>query len=594
MNPKRARAFALIAVIVATALVSVFGFFFFRDNFSTHYPIKVVSAKTFRSGEIPYWNFYDGGGQPLAGNPNTLTFYPDNFLYLLLPPHVAFNLHFLLHLIAAWFAMRALSRSPYAAWMYVLSGAAISATAFYNLIVAIAVIPFAFWAAERRNLFLLGSAFGLLALAGEPVMILSAAIGVAILWPSWRLFPAAVISLVIALPQLIAYGEIASEVERARGFSAQTVLNASLEPKRILEIVAGPWLHVDAPHLFLSLFIGIVAVPALFQRSRYVAIALVSLFFALGRFNPLVRVIVEASPRMRVARFPEKFAIVLTVAIVVLAAKYLVKREWLWITLVPLALSAVLTTPIDLFGPYDVESVQSIRVFAPPSPGGQEPVRSDYRARAQHLEPAFGAVAGLRYACDRSPDGMFSLASRVVAEGVQFTHNAKWLRIAGCANVPHSLPHAMIVPSIVGATEVVRAVEAQSFDEHAAAVGPVRFNGFRSPPDAKIVSATDVDIRVTTPAPAILFVNETYFRAWDAGGYETFPLDVDRLGILVPAGDHTIHLQFGRHHTAVALTWALSLLVLVVAAAALRVEVLNRRAGEVERTADEDRLVARA
>src|SRR5918999_1560047 len=90
---------ALIVGALATcaALASTYGFFFYRDNLSTHYPIKVVSAEIFRSGEIPYWNFFDAGGQPLAGNPNTLTFYPDNVLYLFLPPHVAFNLHFLIH-----------------------------------------------------------------------------------------------------------------------------------------------------------------------------------------------------------------------------------------------------------------------------------------------------------------------------------------------------------------------------------------------------------------------------------------------------------------------------------------------------------------
>src|SRR5438105_6566346 len=160
----------VIGVLFASAagLIAALGFFFFRDNFSTHYPIKVISARIFRAGEIPYWNFYDGGGQPLAGNPNTLTFYPDNFLYLILPAHVAFNLHFIIHLIVAWFAMRALSRSRPAAWLYVLSGVAISATAFYNLVAAIALIPLAFLAAHRRSPVLLGFSFGLLALAGEP------------------------------------------------------------------------------------------------------------------------------------------------------------------------------------------------------------------------------------------------------------------------------------------------------------------------------------------------------------------------------------------------------------------------------------------
>src|SRR5262245_14389528 len=98
-NQRRLRRLAVQIIVSAICiLLTAFGFFFHRDNFSTHYPIKFVSAEAFRGGEIPYWNPFDGGGQPLAGNPNTLTFYPDNFLYLLLPAHVAFNLHFLVHL----------------------------------------------------------------------------------------------------------------------------------------------------------------------------------------------------------------------------------------------------------------------------------------------------------------------------------------------------------------------------------------------------------------------------------------------------------------------------------------------------------------
>jgi hypothetical protein len=598
---RRRRAVVVLLLAVCCSLVAVFGFFFFRDNFSTHYPVKAVSAGVFRAGEIPYWNFHDGGGQPLAGNPNTVTFYPDNFLYLLLPVHVAFNLHFLIHLIAAWFAMRALSRSTAAAGLYVLSGVAISSTAFYNLIVAVAVIPFAFWAAERRHIFLLGTAFGLLGLAGEPVMVLGAAIGVAILWPSWRLAPAALISAVIALPQLIAYAEIASEVERARGYSAQTALNASLDPMRVIDMLVGPIAPIAEPHLFLSLMIGVIAIPALWQKSRYVWIAGVSFFLALGKFNPVVRLLVESIPAVRIVRFPEKFVIPLTVAIVVLAAKPLRNRVWQLITFVPVVLTAALTLPIDWWKPYVTDTLQPMRVFVPRSPGGQEPSRADYRGRARRLEPTFGAAAGLRYALDRSPDGMFSIMTRIATERLQTTRNAKWARIAGCQNVPRALPRAMIVPQIAGVDTVqnaVQRIESNAFDEQTTAAGPADLNGFRSPAQATILSVGQgsqaLEIRIVTPAPAVLMVNETYFRAWDAGGLRTFPLDLDRLGIMVPAGERTILLRFGRHRTAVLASWTVSLLLLALAAAALRIEVFDRGAREVERAGDEDRAPAQA
>jgi hypothetical protein len=45
----------LLALVVSAAclVVSYFGFFYFRDNFSTFYPIKVFSAQSFRAGTPP-------------------------------------------------------------------------------------------------------------------------------------------------------------------------------------------------------------------------------------------------------------------------------------------------------------------------------------------------------------------------------------------------------------------------------------------------------------------------------------------------------------------------------------------------------------
>jgi hypothetical protein len=593
---------AAAAVVLVALIVSTAGFFFYRDNLSTHYPVKVISAALFRAGEIPYWNFFDGGGQPLAGNPNTLTFYPDNVLYLFLPAHVAFNLHFLIHLVLGWFAMRALTRSNAAAWTYALSGVAISATAFYNMVTAIALIPFALLAAERRSWIRLGLAFGLLALAGEPVTILGAAISVAILvFRRMRIAPllgSVAIAIVIASPQLIAYAEIAGEVERAYGYSAQTALNASLPPLRIAELVAGPLMPREhgAPFLFLSLFIGFVAIAAFVQRTRYCAIVWTMLFFALGRSNPLVRWLVEALPAIRVVRFPEKFALPMTVAIVVAIAPFLRTRSVTWLTLVPLVLVALVTIPLDWFAPYDVAPVAPQRVFHLPIDGIPPSLRAEYRERARHLDPLFGAVAGIRYGADRSPDGMFSLMTRIVAERVMYVPavQRKWLRIAGCTNIPGALPRVFIVPRTIAVrtvTEAVNAIESPAFDEHAAAVAGIAFT---SPPDARVTSfverAQSLEIGVTSSAPALLFVNETYFHAWDASGLRTLPLDLDRLGVLVPAGTTHVTLRFGRHHVAVAIAWLLSTLVVVAAL----IEMFNRRAGEVERTGDEHAPAAAA
>lgn len=581
---RQGRLALLLLLAVSCGLFAVFGFFFFRDNFSTHYPFKVVSAAAWRAGTIPWWNATDGGGQPLAGNPNALTFYPDNVLYLVLPPHVAFNLHFLLHLALGWVAMRGLTRSSFGATLWLLSGTAVSAMAFYNLATAVALIPFALWAA-RRSALLFGGAFGLLILGTEPMTVVATAIAVAIVAFDWKRFALAIpVALAIASPQLVAYGEIAREVERARGYSAQTVLNASLDPRRLLELLAGPFLHLDAPQLFPSLIVGVIVIPALWRRSRWTVAAAVMLFFALGRFNPLVRALIEAVPQLRFARYPEKFALPLCAALVVLAAMYFdetkAKRLWLVVTFVPLLGWAVVTFPIDWWSPYALPPAAPARIYVPLPGSAQALDRQAYRTFARERVPLFGATAGMRYVLNRSGDGMHSLLSRIAAERYTTTHHPRYLAIV-------TQPSAMIVPRTIGVRSINEAVNLIE----SGTTTTIAPQALASDPQARITSYHEspdgIEIGVEH-GPAVVFVNQSYFSAWDAGGLPILPLDLDRLGVLVPAGSHTVVLRFGRHRTLTVAAWAISSLLVLAVLLALRIEKRDGSAGEVERAADED------
>jgi hypothetical protein len=592
-----------MAIAAVAVLASIYGFFFYRDNFSTHYPIKVLSVHAFRSGEIPYWNFADAGGQPLAGNPNTLTFYPDNVLYLFLPAHVAFNLHFLIHLAVAFFIVRALTRSEFAASMYVFSGIAVSATAFYNLIVAVPMIPLAFLAAQRRSRWLLGCAFGLLALAGEPVVLIGTAIAVAILaidrMPIRAFAVAIVIAIVIASPLLIAYAEIAREVERSVGMSSRTVLNASLPPIRIVELFAGPVIGVlnDAggqyrARLFSTIFLGLIALPALVRRSRYTIVAAVMLFLALGRYNPFVAYIVDHVRAVRIVRYPEKFALPMIVAMVVLVAEYFrmtrYRRLWLFITLIPLLWTAWRALPIDLFRHYRTSLHAPVRTYVASSiAAGAMPARLEYRLRAIADEPLFGATKGLRYVINPSPDGMHSLRSRMVIERFQTGIREHYL------NIEQAFPYAFFPTRVVATRDIyAEAVATEKVSDlttvvapRALAVSPARVLRYEE-------HGQRITIDVDAPQPALLFVNQTYFGAWDVRArgraLETLPLDVDRLGVIVPAGTTRVELRFGRHHMAVAIAWIASSLLLI---ACFFVEGRDRRAGQVERPGDENRAL---
>ena len=132
---------------------------YFRDVFHSHLPWKAFGAAELRSGSIPAFNPTWAMGQVFRGNPNTVSLYPGNVLYLLLPFWPAFNLHYALHWLLAAIAMFALARglglSPAAAVLaglcYGGSGYLLAALTFYNLLTVVAWWPLAILGAVARR-----------------------------------------------------------------------------------------------------------------------------------------------------------------------------------------------------------------------------------------------------------------------------------------------------------------------------------------------------------------------------------------------------------------------------------------------------------
>lgn len=141
---------AILAIAVAIApLVTGRDTLYLRDVLNTHLEMKVAQAEAMREGRVPLIDPYRAGGQPLAGNPNAVPFYPDNLLYLVSSVLWALNAHFWLHWLVAPFAMYWLAREwdlePEAAWsagvVYALSGYFVSQLTFLNLVVVTALAP---------------------------------------------------------------------------------------------------------------------------------------------------------------------------------------------------------------------------------------------------------------------------------------------------------------------------------------------------------------------------------------------------------------------------------------------------------------------
>ena len=164
----------------------------FRDAHATHWPWRRVAMTMLASGHAPFVNETASGGQPFLANPNAVLLYPTVLLEKVFSPAAAFNLHYLLHVLWAFFGARVLAsrlgRSDGAAFFsgvaFAFSGTMLSyGSAFANAGPAAAWLPWCVAAAidvarsDTIRRFLsaaaaAGLAFGLQLLAGEPAISL--------------------------------------------------------------------------------------------------------------------------------------------------------------------------------------------------------------------------------------------------------------------------------------------------------------------------------------------------------------------------------------------------------------------------------------
>ncbi len=269
---------------------------YMRDVLNAHLAMKWSEARALHQGYFPLLDPYRGGGQPLAGNPNAVPFYPTNAFLLWASPLWALNAHFWLHLLLAplaffWMARRwGLARE--AAWAaavcYTASGFYLSHLSFYNLIAGATLAPALVGAClgfarapggaadtgPRRAWDALAVAllWALLLLSGDPLMAVLAAglagAALALRWrvwawravapvadgdgtgspespPRWRrpawgglatLAAAFVCGTLIALPQIVEFLRILPVSFRGfRGYTGGVATIASWHPAQIAE-----------------------------------------------------------------------------------------------------------------------------------------------------------------------------------------------------------------------------------------------------------------------------------------------------------------------------------------------------------------------
>ncbi len=326
-----------------------------RDVMYTHRHFKAFGAEQLREGRIPAINPTWGLGQPFRGNPNALPFYPGNVLYVALPFETAFHLHFALHWLLAFLAMRKLARelgqsaeaSLLAGVAWSGSGFVLSLLSFYNLLAVAAWAPLVLWGLARggrRGVALGGLACGMMLLGGEPLSAALVVVPMALVAferhgarrGTTTLFATGVLGLLVSLPQLVAGARIAGfSFRAAHGLEEAEAGWQSLHPGRLLELLLplpwgwpsdyarfGYWSKVvtpDIPYVY-SIHFGIVAfalaLAACRRRPRWglLGAGALSIAWAAGAAPGLLVTLTGG-----LFRYPQKLAILFTLSFALLA-----------------------------------------------------------------------------------------------------------------------------------------------------------------------------------------------------------------------------------------------------------------------------------
>ena len=363
----------------------------FRDILHFAIPAQAFSAQALAHGRLPQWTPLLYGGAPFLAEPGSGVFYPPNWIFLWLDPGRAATAFVLLHGPIAALGMLLLARTSglsrgaaaLAATSYTASGYLLSMHGGHYYFASAALLPLCTALLVRcararqgrpRALVLGALPILLLVLNGEvQALALSVLLAAALvldlppLEPSPHEAPrrtgadlllsagfvagALALGLALAAVQLVPSTLFVRGTVRAHGVSLADAALWSLHPLRFIELLVpqpfglpwpdngywGPLSSPGAHHLpwALSLWLGpsalLLAPVALLGKGRVRAlfgVAALGLLLSLGTRTPLFALWVRAVPFMDKLRYPEKYALLASAALVLLGARGLdVARE---------------------------------------------------------------------------------------------------------------------------------------------------------------------------------------------------------------------------------------------------------------------------
>ncbi|MGJ3238163.1 MAG: YfhO family protein [Anaerolineae bacterium] len=335
------------------------------DTFTYFYPYWEARDSALRAGQLPLWTPDIFMGVPLLANPQLGTFYPPNWLTMALPVPDAIRISSVLHLI--WASVGAFMLFRVAVddrWMPALVAGMIFGLGGYvgahveqiNQLQGIAWLPWLLYLfhqaqhSPRRRIWLLlmAMAWSLQIFSGhtQTVFMSGISLGIYALFMDHdtgdrlkrigtRLLMLGLIALMavaLALPQLLPTLELTGMSGRGSGFDSNEATAFSLPPhylgRALLPAYDGQLFteyiaYIGVIGLGLALYGVLVSTRIGGQRRAWIALAVIGLGFALGRYTVLYLYIAEL-PGFNLFRVPARWLALYTLGMAMLAGRGLI------------------------------------------------------------------------------------------------------------------------------------------------------------------------------------------------------------------------------------------------------------------------------
>ena len=590
------RIIAILSSFTALLFADVLFFgrnFYERDLFRYHFPMKRIVRDTVLAGEFPFWNRLFAAGQPMAANPAYEVFYPGQWLIFIGSYELGFALHIVAHVLLAAIGMYLLigcigcrpAVACFAAISFAFGGFLLGSMSTLPTFFVWAWAPLAGWAVvgvmRGGSVAVAALILGLQMLIGEPVALLqvwglcgAAAVSAAVAsrrdsTRDTRVAPLVLAfawAIAIAAVQLIPGLDHARDSVRSRGLPFDVVVDFSMPPLRVFELLIPQIVNVvqfeRAPYLAslsCGVAVGLLALGGVIARVKgwvlFVTVSTVSYVLAIGDATPLYRWLYDAGIG-RSLRYPEKFIASMVFASVVFAAVVAERtldrfpRRAVYAVGLLLLIGAVVrgrqvspSAPREFFRPPPIAAgLRNAVVFHRGEWNASDPNFSKVHAlpvspaTRAGLVPLTPASWGIRSVLELDYDETALLPTHEMLDVLKRRGNSgrpDWAdELMAISGATHVLDYRDPAEG-----EILRATPVRSYG---------RYYGTRI--TGVVETANTATIDVEAPQPALLVAAVTRHKYWqatlDGNATGLLPANVAYQAVRVPAGKHRVVMRY--------------------------------------------------